>query len=306
MTSEPVCVAPTGDICAEGAVWHRAQQAVYWTDINRFLIHRYTLNDGCVRTWLFDEPVTALTLTDRDESLAVVLGSKVILWEPLTDRRSAATFELKGWPKVRLNDARADPQGSLWIGSMRNNVNADGSSCAAGGRDGALYRVDPDASVSEWCNDIGIANTLAWSPDQRRFYFADTLQNIVWVYDYDPAAGSISNRRPFFEGFDRGLPDGSCVDADGYLWNCRYSGGCIVRIAPSGKIDRVIEMPVDNVTTCTFGGSDGRTLYVTTARAAAAGSERFAGGLFAMRTEIAGQPENRFAAFGGARRFRHA
>lgn len=298
-------MAPTGDVCAEGAVWHRAQQAVYWTDINRFLIHRYTLDDECVRTWLFDEPVTALTLTDRDDTLAVVLGSKVILWEPLTDRRGAAIFELKGWPKVRFNDARADPQGSLWIGSMRNNVNADGSTCAAGGRDGGLYRLDPDASVSEWCSDIGIANTLAWSPDQRRFYFADTLENIVWVYDYDPAAGSILNRRPFLEGFGRGLPDGSCVDADGYLWNCRYSGGCIVRIAPSGKIDRVIEMPVENVTTCTFGGSDGRTLYVTTARAAAAVSERFAGGLFAMRTGIAGQPENLFAAFGGGRRFRH-
>lgn len=306
MTSEPVCVAPTGDVCGEGAVWHRAQQAVYWTDINRFLIHRYTLDDECVRSWLFDEPVTALTLTDRDDTLAVVLGSKVILWEPLVDRRSAATFELKGWPKVRLNDARADPQGSLWIGSMRNNVNADGSTCAAGGRDGVLYRLDPDGTVSEWCNNLGIANTLAWSPDQRRFYFGDTLENIVWVYDYDPAAGSISNRRPFLEGFGRGLPDGSCVDAEGSLWNCRYSGGCIVRIAPSGKIDRVIDMPVDNVTTCTFGGSDGRTLYITTARAEAARSERFAGGLFAMRTEIGGQPENRFGAFGGGRRFGHA
>lgn len=301
MTSEPVCVAPTGDICGEGAVWHGAQQAVYWTDINRFLVHRYSLADECVRSWLFDEPVTALSLTDRDDTLAVVLGSKVILWEPFVDRRSAATFELKGWPKVRLNDARADPQGSFWIGSMRNNVNADGSTCAAGGRDGVLYRLDSDATVSEWCNDIGVANTVAWSPDQRRFYFADTLENIVWVYDYDPAAGSISNRQPFFEGFGRGLPDGSCVDAEGSLWNCRYSGGCIVRVAPNGKIDRVIDMPVENVTTCTFGGSDRRTLYVTTARADGARSERFAGGLFALRTEICGQPENRFAAFGGSR-----
>ena len=82
MTSEPVCVAPTGDVCGEGAVWHAPHSAVYWTDINRFLIHRFTLADQYVRTWFFDQPVTALTLTDRDDVLAVVLGSGVILWEP--------------------------------------------------------------------------------------------------------------------------------------------------------------------------------------------------------------------------------
>jgi sugar lactone lactonase YvrE len=301
MISEPVCVAPTGDVCGEGLVWHAAHQAVYWTDINRFLIHRFTPAEKCVRTWLFDEPVTALALTDQDDVLAVVLGSKVILWRPGEDRRTAQVFELEAWPTVRLNDARADPRGSLWLGSMRNNVNADGSTCAAGGRDGILCRLDPDGNVTEWCRGLGIANTLAWSPDRRRFYFADTLENVVWAYDFDLATGSISNRRPFLDGFERGLPDGSCVDADGYLWNCRFSGRCIVRLEPGGKIDRVIELPVENITTCTFGGSDGMTLYVTTARAEATRWHRFAGGLFAIRTNVQGQTENRFAIFGSGR-----
>ena len=118
--------------CGEGAVWHAAHSAVYWTDINRFLIHRFTLADQCVRTWFFDEPVTALTLTDRDEVLAVVLGSGVILWEPASDLRHQPIYSLEGWPVVRLNDARADPRGSLWVGSMRNNVNPDGSSGEVG------------------------------------------------------------------------------------------------------------------------------------------------------------------------------
>ena len=138
----PVCVAPTGDVCGEGAVWHAAHQAVYWNDINRFLIHRFTPVDRSVRTWFFNQPVTALTLTDRPETLAVILGCGVILWEPETDTRHDAIFRLEGWPAVRLNDARADPRGSLWIGSMRNNVNADGSCSEAGGLDGKLFRVD--------------------------------------------------------------------------------------------------------------------------------------------------------------------
>lgn len=296
MTSEPVCVAPTNDVCGEGLVWHAAHDAVYWADINRFLIHRFTSAERCVRTWFFDEPVTALALTDRDDTLVVVLGSRVILWEPQTDWRSAPIFTLEGWPKVRLNDARVDPRGSLWIGSMRNNVNADGSEGEAGGRDGVLYRLDPDGVVSEWCRGIGIANTLAWTPDGKRFYFGDTLQNVVWAYDYDAASGAISNQRPFLRNFSRGLPDGSCVDAEGYLWNCRYYGGCLVRLAPSGEIDSVVEMPVPNVTTCAFGDADGKTLYVTTARSEKSPHDRLAGGLFAIRTDVAGQVENRFRA----------
>jgi sugar lactone lactonase YvrE len=185
MVGDPVCVAPTGDVCGEGAVWHAAHDAVYWTDINRFLIHRFTPADQSVRTWFFEEPVTALTLTDRSEVLAVVLGSRVILWEPATDTRQEPLFCLEGWPAVRLNDARVDPRGSLWMGTMRNNVNPDGTSSEAGEKDGVLFRLDPDAKVSMWRRDIGIANTLTWSPDHRRFYFGDSLANVIWQYDYD-------------------------------------------------------------------------------------------------------------------------
>jgi sugar lactone lactonase YvrE len=294
MIGQPVCVAPTGDGCGEGAVWHASHEAVYWNDINRFLVHRFTPADQCVRTWFFDEPVTALALTDRPDVLAVVLGSAMLLWEPNTDVRHDPLFSLDGWPKVRLNDARADRRGALWMGSMRNNVNSDGSAGSAGGQDGALFRLDPDGEVTIWRRDLGISNTLAWSPDQTHFYFGDTLANIVWVCDCDPSTGAIANDRPFLEGFTRGLPDGSTVDSEGYLWNCRFFGGCIVRVAPDGTIDRVVEMPVKNITTCTFGGPDRNILYVTTARIEAPAGDRLAGGLYAIPMKVTGQPENQF------------
>jgi sugar lactone lactonase YvrE len=294
MTSPAICVAPTGDVCGEGAVWHAAHNAVYWTDINRFLVHRFTPGDQCVRSWVFDEPVTALTLTTRDKVLAVVLGSGVILWEPGTDARHGPIFQLKGWPRVRLNDARADPLGGLYMGSMRNNVNPDGSGGTAGGHDGELLSLAPDGTVKVWRRNIGISNTIAWSPDHRSFYSGDTLANVIWAYDYDPATGAIGNERPFLQGFERGLPDGSTVDSEGYLWNCRFFGGCIVRVAPDGRIDCVVEMPVKNITTCTFGGRDLRTLYVTTAKIEAPPEDRLAGGLYTVPTDVAGQPENRF------------
>jgi sugar lactone lactonase YvrE len=294
ITGDPVCVAPTGDMCGEGVVWHAVHNAVYWCDINRFLIHRFTPADECVRSWNFDEPVTALALTTRPEVLLVVLGSSVILWEPASDTRHAPLFCLDGWPRARLNDARVDPRGGLWIGSMRNNVNPDGSPGEAGGKDGMLFRLHPNGERSVWRRNIGISNTLGWSPDRKRFYFADTLANVVWQYNYDPATGAIENERPFLEGFSRGLPDGSNVDSEGYLWNCRFFGGCIVRVAPDGIIDRVVEMPVKNITTCTFGGQDLKTLYVTTAKIEAPAGDRLAGGLYAIAIDVAGQPENQF------------
>ena len=290
----PQCVAPTADVCGEGAVWHSDEQALYWTDINRFLVHRFTPKDNCVRTWLFDEPVTALVLTSRHDTLLVILGSRALFWLPKSDIRRDHGFRLEGWPLVRCNDARADPRGSLWIGSMANNVNADGSTGSVEGARGILFRVDPDGSVREWKHEIGIANTLAWNPERTRFYTADTLANSISVYEYEYATGEIRNERPFFCGFPRGLPDGSAMDSEGHLWNCRYGGRCIVRVAPDGRLDQVIEMPVDNVTTCTFGGPDLRTLYITTALSRRGSGGRFAGGLFALETSVKGQPENQF------------
>jgi sugar lactone lactonase YvrE len=299
LTSEPTCVAAMGDACGEGPVWSAGENALYWTDINRFLIHRFDAGNASVKSWFFEEPVTTLVLTDRDNTIAVALGSRLILWEPRTDKRSEHGFHLPGWPAVRLNDGRADPRGSIWVGSMKNNVNPDGSSGEVGGTDGVLFRIDPDGKVSEWKRDIGVSNTLAWTQDASQFYFADTLQNRIFRYRYDSTSGAISGETVFFADYSRGWPDGSNIDRQGYLWNCRYGGKCIVRVTPEGKADRIIEMPTHNITSCTFGGEDLRTLYITTARANAPASDRLAGGLFAMRTEVAGLPENRFRIFGG-------
>jgi sugar lactone lactonase YvrE len=280
-------------------VWHAAHAAVYWADINRFMIHRFTLSDRCVRSWLFDEPVAAVAVTDQENMLVAVLGSRVIFWNPTSDARHDQGFRLENWPQVRLNDARPDPRGSLWVGSMRNNVNSDGSAGEAGGTEGILYRIDPEGTVTIFRRDIGIANTVAWSPDRRRFYFGDSLANVVWVYDYDPNSGVISNERPFLKQFSRGVPDGSVIDAEGYLWNCRFDGGCIVRVAPNGSIDRVVEMPAKNVTNCAFGGPSLRTLYITTASLNCPDSDRLAGGLFAVETTVGGVPGNQFRLAGG-------
>lgn len=292
--SPPRVLAPVGDRCGEGATWNPDDNCLYWTDINRFLVHRWRASDQTVRTWMFDEPVVALALTTDPARMVVATGSGLLLWNPATDERSPQGFVLEGWPKVRLNDGRPDPGGRFWIGSMRNNVGREGQQLEAGGTDGLLFCIDGRSTRIER-NDIGISNTLCWSPDRTKFYFADTLANVIWVHDYDDADGRIGAPRVFFENFGRGWPDGSAMDSEGYLWNCRFGGGCIVRLAPDGSIERVVDLPVTNITTCTFGGPDLKTVFITTASVLSPDSERLAGSLFTLEASVAGLPENRAA-----------
>jgi sugar lactone lactonase YvrE len=290
----PICIAPTGDHCGEGILWDAATEAIYWTDINRFLVHRYTIADGALKTWFFPEPVTCVLSTDRKQTFALVLSSGVCLWEADRDLRHPPLFSLPGLPFVRCNEAGVSPDGNIWVGSMRNNIAEDGEPRETGGEDGILYRLHASGSMAELRSGIGISNTIVWSPDNSRFYFGDTLKNQIWSYEYDSTTDSIFQEQSFFCDFDRGLPDGSAIDAEGFLWNCRYGGHCIVRISPDGQVDRVIEMPVANPTNCAFGGRSGTTLYVTSAASAFDQWERFGGCLFAIETNVTGSAIHAF------------
>ncbi len=285
----PRCVAPVGDRCGEAATWDPEARALYWCDVNRFLVHRLDAA-GAVLSWHFEEPVTALSLTERHDELLVALGSRLIFWRPADDRRREQGFRCEGWPAARLNDGRAAPNGDFWIGSMGHNVGPCGEALDCPPGLGVLWRLRPGHEPSVERRDLGISNTVCWSPDARTFYFGDSMRNIVWAYDYDPDTGEIAGERPFFAGFGRGGPDGSAVDSAGRLWNCRFGGGCVVCVAPDGAVERVVEMPVRNITTCAFGGDDLKTLFITTAGMLTHEGDRLAGSLYALQTDTPGLP----------------
>ena len=112
------CVAPVGDRCGEAATWCDEENVLYWTDVNRFLIHALDARTNAVRSWFFDQPVVALSLTEDMDELLVALGSRLILWNKKTDARRDHGFRCEGWPDVRLNDGRAGPRGEFWIGAI--------------------------------------------------------------------------------------------------------------------------------------------------------------------------------------------
>lgn len=285
------CLAVTQDVCGEGCIWDPELNAVFWTDINRSLLHRYLLACGAVDTWRFDQPVTAVVLTTQPHLIGVILGGRIVLWDTRLHKEVETLFRLPDWPRVRCNDARVDPAGVLWFGTMQNNVRIDGSTADVTEWRGSLYSLVPGASPRQWRSGLGIANTLAWSPGGDVMYFGDTLQNALYQAPFDAVSSTMGIPEVFFSAFERGLPDGSVVDSEGCLWNCRYGGGCIVRIAPDSSIVEIVETPVRNPTTCAFGTQDMRTLLFTSATAVQSAQQpNQDGALFSLETPIEGLP----------------
>jgi sugar lactone lactonase YvrE len=158
-------------------------------------------------------------------------------------------------PRTRLNDGKCDRRGRFFAGGMDDKEEL--KICG-------LWRLDPDLRVTKVDQGIICTNGPCWSPDNRRFYLADTFQGEYWSYDYDIATGSLANKRVWasFKG-DAGVADGSTIDEEGFVWNAQLISGDLVRYAPDGSVDRRIGMPVRNITSVMFGGADLDELYVT-------------------------------------------
>jgi sugar lactone lactonase YvrE len=288
----PRVLVESGNVVGESPLWSADEGAVYWVDVNGFLIQRFVLASEELKVWRFQEPVASLSMTTDPEWMIVAFGSGVALWSPQTGERRPFANPEPSWPKVRLNDGAAGPNGDFWVGSMANNVGLEGEDTGIHGTLGRLSKVSPQGEVTVHDEGFIVTNTVVWSPDHRTFYCGCSEKNVIYAYDFDGETGTIGNKRPFLEGFDRGVPDGSAIDALGYLYNCRWGGGCIVRIAPDGDVAQVIEMPVANVTHAAFGGDDHRTMFVTTAGIGR--TEAHAGDLFTLAADVPGLARSRF------------
>lgn len=284
------CAVRCHNKLGEVPVWDVAEQALYWVDIEGKALQRLRPGSGEVRVWNLPERIGSFALREGG-GLVCAFESGFAFFDPESERIDWIARPEAHLPGNRFNDGKCDRKGRFWAGTMDDSLSAHTA---------ALYRLDPDLSVHKMDSGVGISNSLAWSPDDRLFYFADTLDREIRVYDYDHATGAISNRRLFANTLgDPGSPDGSTIDADGFLWNAQWNGWRLVRYAPDGSVDRVIELPVEKPTSCMFGGPELATLYVTTAiwdlSGEALEKQPLAGALLALDVGVKGLPEPRFA-----------
>ncbi|MBB6486991.1 SMP-30/gluconolactonase/LRE family protein [Rhizobium lusitanum] len=285
------------DIVGESIVWSSEEGALYWVDIGGKRIHRLEVKTGMHQTWSTPDFPTSIGMC-KSGGFIVGLARDVCLWRPGGVFEPFARPE-PARPENRLNEGRVAPDGSFWVSTMQNNLNADGTPKDMTANAGAIYRIDPSGEIKQLTpNDYGITNTMGWTRDNR-FLFADTRANEIYSFAYDPEAKTISGRRTVVSGFTRGLPDGSCLDADDHLWNCRVVGGAAVaRFSAEGALRDLVELPVLWPTSCTFGGADLSTLYVTSARFTMTrehlSTHPLEGSLLAVETGFRGVAEPKF------------
>jgi sugar lactone lactonase YvrE len=235
----------------EGPRWDAATRRLLWVDIEGCDLH--VLEGGEDRAIALDAMVGAAAPT-ASGAVLVALADRLALVD-LADESVRTLVRLPHGPRLRSNDGACDAAGRFWIGTM-------GLDQAPGA--GALYRFD--GTLERVLEGVTLSNGLGWTRDDTRMYYIDSPTQRVDVFDFELASGQLDGRRPFVS-IDRtdGIPDGLAADDEGGVWVALYGGGCVHRYDERGHLDAVLGVPAENVTSCCFGGDDGRSLFVTTA-----------------------------------------
>jgi sugar lactone lactonase YvrE len=192
-------------------------------------------------------------------------------------------------PAIRMNEGGCDPQGRLYLGTM-------GYGAPEGA--GTLYRIDRDRSVHEVLHGVTISNGLQWRADGLAAFYNDTPTHRISRYAFDAASGTLGERETVVDIPEaNGNPDGLAIDAEGGLWCALYGGHAVHRYDQDGTLTEVVELPVRDITSCTFGGPDGTTLFITTSREGwgEEHAEPAAGAVFAYEAGVAGAEQYPFA-----------
>lgn len=286
------CTVAAQNRLGESPVWSLREQKLYWVDSRGPTIFRHDPTTGLVESLAMPSTIGSIGLRTAGPGQLIVgmqTGLHVVTFD--TGRSEMIGDPESGLPENRFNDGRVDRQGRFWTGTM-SDVRRDPT--------GSLYRLDTDRKIACLRGDVIVPNSICWSPDSRVMYFADTYRDRIMTYRFDPEAGTIHDERLFADTSDRpGRPDGSTVDADGCLWNAEYGGGRVVRYTPDGCIERVVKLAITQPTSCTFGGKDLATLYITSASQRLNDEERaaqpLAGDVFAVDVGVKGLPEPEYA-----------
>jgi sugar lactone lactonase YvrE len=301
-------VAPRADLLGESPFWHPGEQMLYWVDAPGRKLHRANVYLGTVESWAVPQTPGCIAPA-ASGGLVIALRDGVYRARAWGGDLALLTRFGHDPETTRFNDGKADPQGRFWAGTLyepRDQRKAELYSIdcrPANGQDGRPL-------VEFKAGNAITANGLAWSPDARTVYWADTPHHVVHAWDWDAHTNGMRNHRVFQQFAPKpagwkpgdpgygGRPDGAAVDVEGNYWCAMYEGGRILQFSPAGELLRELPVPVRCPTMPCFGGEDLRTLYVTSAShkrpAQELARQPQAGCVFSTRVEIPGLPVNFF------------
>lgn len=272
----------------EGPLWSVKEQCIYWVDILQCSIHALNPGNGEHRRWKMPEHIGSFAFREKGGAV-VALRNGLFFYDFDTEQLELIADPEAGPGKTRFNDGKCDRRGRFWTGTM---AYSESDPIAA------LYRLDEKGEIKKMESDVTISNGTGWSPDNRTMYYTDSPTQCIYAYDFDLETGNITNRRVFAKD-KLGYPDGLTVDSEGFVWSAKWDAWRIVRYKPDGSVDRIVKLPVQCPTSCTFGGPELKHLYITSAWKGLSEEEREhqpeAGNLLVIKTRVAGLPEPLYA-----------
>ena len=241
----------------EGPVWDERVQTLHWVDILAGTIFSQRTDDASARKCDVGTEVGCIGLTEDPNRVVAALRSGWHWVDLETGRQEFIADPEANRPDCRFNDGAVDPAGRMWTGTLQDGeINPIG----------ALYRLGADLSVVKMDEGFLCANGIDWSPEGEWMYFVDSRRDAIFRYPFDAATGNLGERKLFVDTRAMpGIPDGISCDADGMLWCAFWDGANVTCFDPAGNVDLVVQVPALRPTSIAFGGSDLRTLFVTSA-----------------------------------------
>jgi sugar lactone lactonase YvrE len=271
-------------LLGEGPCWDARSNQFSWVDILGSTLQVCDSSGRLVSELRLPSHVGA-ALPAASGGWLVALTDRLAHLQPDGSLRDVVELEAH-LPGNRANDAKCDPSGRAWVGTMSYDESRV---------EGSLYRLDRGPKVTLVLDGIGVSNGLGWSPDERTMYFIDTVTEEIRSYPFDLESGWIGEPSTLAV-VERaaGAPDGLCTDDQGCLWVALWGGGCVRRYTPDGQLDTVVKVPASYTTSCCFGGPNLDHLYITTARRDLEGDrltqQPHAGSVWVVRPGVTGQP----------------
>lgn len=289
MKHEILSIFPTNTEHGEGPIWHDKENCFYWVDLLKGKYFKGNPDTLFVKEYSINQPLGVLAIRQKGGFAMAVrdgfglvdfAGEKLKLINPSPEKNNS---------RVRFNDGAVDPLGRFFAGTMEWDGNE---------KIGKLFRLNSDYSYTQINDGYYIPNGMGWSSDNKTMFIIDTLQHVMFAFDYDLESGEVSNKRIHVQFDIEEFPDGMAIDSTGGFWVALWGGSKLIRLDPSGKKIEDIPLPVPYPTSCCFGGPNLNKLFITSSRIKLSKEEilkyPLSGNTFLIETDLVGRKENRF------------
>lgn len=276
-----------GNELGEGIIWDHQAQKIWWTDIQQSQLFRYDPQNKSMENWSTPERLACFAPIQGRTELVAAFESGFAFYNPETGTLKWIKKLEQDNPGTRFNDGRTDRQGRLWAGTMVEDMDSATAQ-------GSLYCLHNDLSISSSLHKLTIPNSLCWSPDGQTVYHTDTPTRKINKHSYNIQSAEFGGPELLVKTEKECFPDGSIVDAEGFLWNAQWGASQVVRYSPAGEVDFVLEIPTSQPTCVAFGGKNLDLLFVTSAHQDMHMKEPQAGDVFIYQTSYQGLKESPF------------